>query len=30
MQWFIGFLAFAIFIMMTGTDVLMSWSNEDR
>jgi len=30
MQWFIGFMAFAIFIMMAGTDVLLSWTNEDR
>ena len=30
MQWLIGSMAFAIFIMMAGTDVLMSWTNEDR
>ena len=30
MQWFIGFMALAIFIMMAGTDVLMSWFNLDR
>ena len=30
MQWLIGLAAFAVFIMMAGTDVLMSWTNEDR
>lgn len=30
MQWFIGFMAFAILIMMAGTDVLLSWTSEDR
>jgi len=30
MQWLIGFMAFAIFFMMAGTDVLMSWTNQDR
>jgi hypothetical protein len=30
MQWFIGFVAFAIVFMMASTDVLMSWINKDR
>ncbi len=30
MQWFIGFMAFAVFFMMAGTDVLLSWTNQDR